>query len=234
MLAILSVASLFVGVADLDLSSLFSGDSDQWLTILASRVPRLLAILCTGAGMSVAGLIMQQLTRNKFVSPTTGTTIASSELGILIAMLFFEDSTLMQRAGFAFLCALAGTWIYVWFIQNIRFQDTVMDRDSAIGTNGAKLAADIMDNEIVNSTTAAQNGHLVILEHQALRYTAEGGITALGIMISDLEAAMLSCISSHHKDHMASAVLQVPFYGLTARVATNAGTWNSFSLPSRL
>ncbi|MGN1388796.1 MAG: siderophore ABC transporter substrate-binding protein [Bulleidia sp.] len=68
----------------------------------------------------------------------------------------------------------------------------VMDRDSAIGTNGAKLAAEIMDNEIVNSTSAAQNGHLVILEHPAVWYTAEGGITALGIMISDLEAAMLS------------------------------------------
>lgn len=68
----------------------------------------------------------------------------------------------------------------------------VMDRDSAIGTNGAKLAADIMDNEIVNSSSAAKEGHLVILEHPAVWYTAEGGITALGIMISDLEAAMLS------------------------------------------
>ncbi|MGN1388799.1 MAG: ABC transporter permease [Bulleidia sp.] len=126
MLAILSFLSLFIGVADLDLSSLLHGDADQWMRLLASRVPRLLAILCTGAGMSVAGLIMQQLTRNKFVSPTTGTTISSSELGILIAMLFFKDSTLMQRAGFAFFCALAGTWTYVWFIQNIRFQDTVM------------------------------------------------------------------------------------------------------------
>lgn len=68
----------------------------------------------------------------------------------------------------------------------------VMDRDSAIGTNGAKLAEDIMDNEIVNSSSAAKEGHLVILEHPAVWYTAEGGITALGIMISDLEAAMLS------------------------------------------
>lgn len=126
MLAILSLLSLFIGAADLDLSSLLSRNADQWMTLLASRVPRLLAILCTGAGMSAAGLIMQQLTRNKFVSPTTGTTISSSELGILIAMLFFKDSTLMQRAGFAFLCALAGTWLYVWFIQNIKFQDTVM------------------------------------------------------------------------------------------------------------
>lgn len=67
----------------------------------------------------------------------------------------------------------------------------VMDRDSTIGTNGAQLAADIMNNEVVNSTTAAQNGHLVILAHPAVWHTAECGITALGMMISDLEAAML-------------------------------------------
>ena len=61
MLAILSLLSLFIGVADLDLTILLDGDADQWRTLLASRVPRLLAILCTGAGMSAAGLITQQL-----------------------------------------------------------------------------------------------------------------------------------------------------------------------------
>lgn len=61
MLAILSLLSLFIGVADLDLTILLDGDADQWRTLLASRVPSLLAILCTGAGMSAAGLIMQQL-----------------------------------------------------------------------------------------------------------------------------------------------------------------------------
>lgn len=97
MLIILSIASLFIGVADLDLSALLSGDSQQWMTMLASRLPRLLAILCTGAGMSVAGLIMQQLTSNKFVSPTTGTTIASSELGVLISLLFFPPQPCCSR-----------------------------------------------------------------------------------------------------------------------------------------
>ena len=45
-------------------------------TCLLYTSPRLLAILCTGIGMSVAGLIMQQLCSNKFVSPTTGATIS--------------------------------------------------------------------------------------------------------------------------------------------------------------
>lgn len=66
----------------------------------------------------------------------------------------------------------------------------VMDRDAAIGTNGAQLAREIMENELVMGTRAYQDGHLVILEHPGIWYTAEGGITALGIMLDDLEAAL--------------------------------------------
>ncbi len=89
-------------------------------------MPRLLAILCTGVGMSVAGLIMQQLCMNKFVSPTTGATISSAQFGILLALLFMPNSTLWGRALFAFAAAILGTWIFVWFIQRITFKDVVM------------------------------------------------------------------------------------------------------------
>lgn len=68
----------------------------------------------------------------------------------------------------------------------------VMDRDSAIGTEGAQLAKDIMENELVMGTRAWQEGNLVYLEHPAVWYTAEGGITALDVMISDLEGALLN------------------------------------------
>ncbi|HIS46229.1 MAG TPA: iron chelate uptake ABC transporter family permease subunit [Candidatus Scybalocola faecigallinarum] len=85
-LVILSVISLFVGVIDIELSSLLTGNSEQWEIFIISRLPRLLAILCTGVGMSVAGLIMQQLCMNKFVSPTTGATISSAQFGILLAL----------------------------------------------------------------------------------------------------------------------------------------------------
>lgn len=66
----------------------------------------------------------------------------------------------------------------------------VMDRDAAIGTNGAQLAKDVMENELIMSTDAYKNGHLVILEHPGIWYTAEGGITSFGIMLSDLESAL--------------------------------------------
>ncbi len=125
-LIILSICSLFIGVIDIELSSLFSGDIEHLEIFFVSRLPRLLAILCTGMGMSVAGLIMQQLCMNKFISPTTGATISSAQLGILIALLFLPNSTLWSRAIFAFVTAILGTWIFVWFVQKMQFKDVVM------------------------------------------------------------------------------------------------------------
>lgn len=66
-----------------------------------------------------------------------------------------------------------------------------MDRDRAIGTEGAQLAQEIMENELVMSTDAYKNGNIVYLEHPAVWYTAEGGITALDIMLQDLESTLL-------------------------------------------
>lgn len=125
-LIVLSCVSLFVGVLDIHPSGLLSGDVQQWGVFLISRLPRLLAILCTGVGMSIAGLIMQQLCMNKFVSPTTGATISSAQFGILIALLFMQSATLWGLVVFAFITAIAGTLIFVWFIQRIQFKDTVM------------------------------------------------------------------------------------------------------------
>ena len=98
----------------------------QTLVMLASRIPRLMAILCTGMGMSVAGLIMQNLCMNKFVSPTTGATISSAQLGILVGLIFFPAATLATRTIFAFIAAIAGTWVFIWFIQSIKIKDVVM------------------------------------------------------------------------------------------------------------
>lgn len=125
-LLLLSAVSLFIGVLDVSLKGLLSGDTETIKIFFISRLPRLLAILCTGTGMSVAGLIMQQLCMNKFVSPTTGATISSAQFGILIALIFMPGSTLWSRAIFAFIFAVLGTWIFVAFIQKIQFKDVVM------------------------------------------------------------------------------------------------------------
>ena len=68
----------------------------------------------------------------------------------------------------------------------------VLDRDAAIGTDGAQLAQEIVENELVMGTRAYQDGHIVYLAHPAVWYTAEGGITALDVMLSDLESELLA------------------------------------------
>lgn len=127
LLIIVSVVSLFIGALDIDLGTLMAGeDTLKTDVFLLTRIPRLLAVLCTGVGMSVAGLIMQQLCMNKFVSPTTGATIQSAQFGILLSMLFLPTMGLWARTLFAFVMAIAGTLVFVFFIQRIQFKDTVL------------------------------------------------------------------------------------------------------------
>ncbi len=66
----------------------------------------------------------------------------------------------------------------------------VLDRDSAINAEGAKLAQEVMENELVQKTTAHQNGNIVYLT-PTVWYLAEGGVTATDIMLQDLEAVLL-------------------------------------------
>lgn len=123
-LVICSVGSLFVGAIDI-MNFEKEGFSNIDL-LLISRLPRLLAILCTGAGMSVAGLIMQQLCMNKFVSPTTGATISSAQFGVMLSLIFFTNTTLFQKTLLSFTTSVIGTWIFVYMIQQIKFKDIML------------------------------------------------------------------------------------------------------------
>lgn len=67
----------------------------------------------------------------------------------------------------------------------------VLDRDAAIQTEGAQLAQEIVENELVKGTRAYTDGHIVYLSSPAVWYTAEGGITALDVMLQDLESELL-------------------------------------------
>ena len=67
----------------------------------------------------------------------------------------------------------------------------VMDRDAAIGTEGAQLAKEVLENELVMDTDAYRNGRIVYLAHPAVWYTAEGGVSALDMMLTDLESTLL-------------------------------------------
>jgi len=127
LLVTVSVFSLFVGATDITPAALLSGGDGMELKIfMLARIPRLFAIVCTGTGMSVAGLIMQQLCMNKFVSPSTGATIQSAQFGILLSLVFVPGIGLWGRVLLSFAMAVLGTWIFVWFIQRIQFKNAVL------------------------------------------------------------------------------------------------------------
>ena len=122
---VLSCISLFIGAIDIRPSDLLDWDSDKTQIFLISRVPRLLAIILAGAGMSIAGLIMQSLSRNKFVSPSTSGTLDAAKLGIVISMIFFTNVTYMQQILFSFAFALIGSMIFMNLLDRIKFKDVI-------------------------------------------------------------------------------------------------------------
>lgn len=124
-LLILSIVSLFVGVSSISPLQLLDFQSEQTEIFLISRVPRLVSILLAGAGMSIAGLIMQQLSRNKFVSPTTAGTLDATRLGILVSMLFFANASTIEKMIIAFIFALAGTFLFMQILDRIKFKDAI-------------------------------------------------------------------------------------------------------------
>ena len=67
----------------------------------------------------------------------------------------------------------------------------VLDRDAAIHREGAELAQEIVENELITDMDVYQKGNIVYLAHPAVWYTAEGGIEALDIMLQDLESQLL-------------------------------------------
>lgn len=96
-LIILSIASIFIGVNDIKPTDIFNLTDEQIQILIISRIPRVISIIIAGTSISIAGLIMQQLSRNKFVSPTTAGTMDSARLGILVAIMVFADASPIQK-----------------------------------------------------------------------------------------------------------------------------------------
>lgn len=117
----LAVVSLTIGVYSLSFSSLLSRDEDfeNSMVFLASRIPRTVAIVLVGISMSVSGMIMQLLARNRFVSPSTAGTIESASLGILVITLLAPGATLFMKMLAATGFALLGTALFLSILRTI-------------------------------------------------------------------------------------------------------------------
>lgn len=124
-LILLSVTSIFIGVVNVTPQSLLNLTENDKNILLNSRIPRTISIILAGVALSVAGLLMQQLTRNKFVSPTTAGTMDFAKLGILIAMIFFTDAPILVKLLFAVTSAIIGTMVFMWIVRRIKYKDAI-------------------------------------------------------------------------------------------------------------
>ncbi|KAA6449565.1 ABC transporter permease [Bacillus swezeyi] len=125
LLIILSFCSIFIGVKELSPLDLFQLNEDEIQTLYISRIPRMISIVLAGMSLSICGLMMQQLTRNKFVSPTTAGTMDWARLGVIIAILLFSSAGIFVKMLFAFVFALFGSFLFVKILDRIKFKDAV-------------------------------------------------------------------------------------------------------------
>ncbi|CAM3851103.1 iron ABC transporter permease [Parendozoicomonas haliclonae] len=109
-LACLVVASIIISLKSssvvVDLSALWIGASDNWQHLLLTTilVPRTLMALVCGAALGIAGVLIQQATRNNFASPATLGVNAGALLATVVGMVVVPE--LMAKA--PILVAFAG------------------------------------------------------------------------------------------------------------------------------
>src|SRR5699024_6413184 len=126
LLIVASVGSLFIGATSLTLSGILRGDEEELLVLWESRLPRLLAVLLAGSALSIAGLVMMNLTRNRFVTPSTAGTAESATLGVLVATEFFSAESVGIKMLVATVFALLGTYVFLLILRKLTFADIIV------------------------------------------------------------------------------------------------------------
>lgn len=125
LVVILTVVSLFVGVADISIADVFQWNSEKLALISISRIPRTAALILAGVGMSVSGIIMQQMTQNKFVSPTTAGTLEASKMGLLIFLIFIPTAGTGLKMLLAFLFTFLASMIFLAIVRKIKHRNVI-------------------------------------------------------------------------------------------------------------
>ena len=125
LLIILGLISLFIGVIHIPVAQLLKLSKDEIDVLILARMPRTVSIIITGMSLSICGLVMQQLTQNKFVSPTTAGTMDCAKFGILISIIFFAGSSFLTQVFIASFFALLGSLIFLQILNKIRVKDVI-------------------------------------------------------------------------------------------------------------
>lgn len=123
---VLVIVSLMIGSLEgVTLRTLLAGDPTAWNVLRYSRLPRTLAIILSAAGLSTAGLIMQAISRNKFMSPSTSGTTDAAALGLLITYVFLNQQPAIVQTVFAFGFALASTLLFTRVVSKLKLREVV-------------------------------------------------------------------------------------------------------------
>lgn len=118
-LALLAV-SLLTGEYDI------FGKSDGSQMFANTRIPRTIALVLAGAAMAMSGLVMQMLTQNKFVEPTTTGTTEWAGLGLLFMLFFFPASTVLQQMMAAVFFAFIGSMVFFLFLRRVSLRSSLI------------------------------------------------------------------------------------------------------------
>lgn len=117
---ILGITSLLIGVYDI------RGQADGMEMFFITRVPRTVALMLTYAAMAMAGLVMQLITQNRLVEPTTTGTMEWSGLGIMFIYLVFPAPSLTLRMTGAIIFSFIGTMIFFMFLKKVKLRSSLV------------------------------------------------------------------------------------------------------------
>nr|WP_233251690.1 iron chelate uptake ABC transporter family permease subunit [Serinibacter arcticus] len=116
----LVVASLFIGVYDV------LGADDGVAMFHITRVPRTLALVLAGSAMAMSGLVMQLLTQNKFVEPTTSGTTEWAALGLLLSIILLPTAGLTTRMVIASASAFVGAMVFMLILRRVAIRSALV------------------------------------------------------------------------------------------------------------
>lgn len=122
---ILAAISLFVGVGNVSPAGLLAGKAEDWLLFSNSRLPRLISIVIAGASLSICGLILQSLSRNRFVSPTTAGLEDSARFGVLLALILMPSAAGWLQTLLAAVTTFIGALCFMAILNTLKHRDTV-------------------------------------------------------------------------------------------------------------
>ncbi|WP_216665299.1 ABC transporter permease [Pseudoruegeria sp. HB172150] len=120
-LVLLIAASLSIGAA-----SLWNGDFSAGWLMMVSRMPRTAAAMLAGAGLALAGTVIQLTVRNRFVEPGLTGTPEAAMLGLLAITLLAPGAAIGWKMAAAAVAALIGTAGFLLLSRHVPRQDPML------------------------------------------------------------------------------------------------------------